>query len=200
MDPLVDPDRHNAELIEFCELIDDAGGERLLEIEQAGALRRPHQPARRREVEAAVGVSAELDGGAEGVADAGVAAMSSSIDLVPTLSLKKRYPSACCVRASAMSLPLQTMIASLGYEETVFRFGLMQGLGLLVLSLVIRAPRPGEAGTAVNKAVNQAKLERATRDRAQPDILGDVCDLRAGVRRRADGDRAACADRQRSRS
>lgn len=67
--------------------------------------------------------------------------------------------------ASALTIiPLQSMIASSGYEHTFFWFGLAQGIGLLVLSLVFRAPRPGEAGRATTKVVSQAKVERGPQE------------------------------------
>ncbi len=64
--------------------------------------------------------------------------------------------------ASALTIiPLQTMIAGSGYEHTFFWFGVFQGLGLLILSLVFRAPRRGEAGVVTTKVISQAKIERA---------------------------------------
>jgi OFA family oxalate/formate antiporter-like MFS transporter len=63
--------------------------------------------------------------------------------------------------ASAITIiPLQTMIATSGYEHTFFWFGLIQGLGLLVLSFVIRAPRKGEAGVPLTAVISQTKIER----------------------------------------
>ncbi|MBX9710098.1 MAG: oxalate/formate MFS antiporter [Xanthobacteraceae bacterium] len=64
--------------------------------------------------------------------------------------------------ASAITIiPLQTMIAGSGYEHTFFWFGLFQGLGLLILSFVFRAPRRGEAGVVTTRVISQAKIERA---------------------------------------
>ncbi len=63
--------------------------------------------------------------------------------------------------ASALTIiPLQTMIANSGYQNTFFWFGLFQGLGLLILSVVFRAPRRGEAGVVTTKVISQAKIER----------------------------------------
>ena len=59
-----------------------------------------------------------------------------------------RIPGAFGVASAITIIPLQTMIATSGYEHTFFWFGLIQGLGLLVLSFIIRAPRKGEAGVA----------------------------------------------------
>jgi OFA family oxalate/formate antiporter-like MFS transporter len=42
-------------------------------------------------------------------------------------------------------IPIQGMIQSSGYEATFFRFGLGQGVVVVVLSLLLRAPRAGEA-------------------------------------------------------
>ena len=42
-------------------------------------------------------------------------------------------------------IPIQGMIQSSGYEATFLWFGLGQGIVVVLLSLVLRAPRPGEA-------------------------------------------------------
>src|SRR6202035_4673612 len=41
-------------------------------------------------------------------------------------------------------IPIQGMIQSSGYEATFLWFGLGQGIIVVVLSLLLRAPRPGE--------------------------------------------------------
>src|SRR5207245_596948 len=42
-------------------------------------------------------------------------------------------------------IPIQGMIQSSGYEATFLWFGVGQGIVVVVLSLLLRAPRPGEA-------------------------------------------------------
>ena len=41
-------------------------------------------------------------------------------------------------------IPIQSNIAAYGYQNTFLWFGLVQGIALLLLSFVIRSPRPGE--------------------------------------------------------
>ena len=44
-------------------------------------------------------------------------------------------------------IPIQQMIASLGYEAAFLYFGLGQGIVVVLLSLLLRAPQPGETPT-----------------------------------------------------
>ncbi len=67
--------------------------------------------------------------------------------------------------ASAFTIiPLQTMIGNSGYQNTFLWFGLAQGTGLLVLSLVFRAPQRGQVEKATNTVVSHAKVERAPQE------------------------------------
>ena len=61
--------------------------------------------------------------------------------------------------ASAITiLPLQNFIHASGYEAAFFWFGLVQGVGLLVLSLFIRAPRRGEVKRPQLQRLAQSKI------------------------------------------
>jgi MFS transporter, OFA family, oxalate/formate antiporter len=60
---------------------------------------------------------------------------------------------------SALTIvPIQQVIAGYGYEAGFLCFGLGQGVVVIVLSLLLRAPRPGEAPAA------SAKLGQSARD------------------------------------
>ena len=93
-------------------------------------------------------------------------------------------------------IPIQQTIAGLGYEAAFLYFGLGQGLVVVLLSLLLRAPQPGETLDAP-----RTKLFQSVRDYTpwemvrSPGLLGDVRDVRAGRRRRVNGDRAARPDR-----
>ena len=50
--------------------------------------------------------------------------------------------------AAATVLPIRDMIVSYGYEATFLWFGLGQGLVVLVLAQLLRAPKPGETPKA----------------------------------------------------
>src|SRR5947209_1576080 len=62
-------------------------------------------------------------------------------------------------------IPIQGMIQSNGYESTFLWFGLGQGLVVVVLSLVLRAPRPGEAPAST-------RLRQSARDYTPLEVLG----------------------------
>jgi len=51
--------------------------------------------------------------------------------------------------AAATVVPIRDVILSYGYETAFLWFGLGQGLVVLLLSQLLRAPRPGEAPAAV---------------------------------------------------
>ncbi len=55
-------------------------------------------------------------------------------------------------------IPIQQVIAGLGYEAAFLYFGIGQGIVVVVLSLLLRAPRPGETPTAL------AKVQQSPRD------------------------------------
>src|SRR5260221_389483 len=53
--------------------------------------------------------------------------------------------------AAATVVPIITVIRNYGYDKAFLWFGLGQGLIILILSQVLKAPRPGEAPAAVRK-------------------------------------------------
>jgi OFA family oxalate/formate antiporter-like MFS transporter len=55
-------------------------------------------------------------------------------------------------------IPIQQLIGNLGYEAAFLYFGIGQGLIVVVLSLFLRAPRPGETPAP------QARLQQSVRD------------------------------------
>src|SRR5207248_8863812 len=62
---------------------------------------------------------------------------------------------------SALTIvPIQQVIANAGYEAAFLWFGLGQGIIVVVVSLLLRAPQPGETPAP------QAKLQQTTRDYA----------------------------------
>ena len=62
-------------------------------------------------------------------------------------------------------IPIQRMIQTSGYEATFLWFGLGQGLAVVVLSLLLRAPRPGEAPPST-------RLRQSARDYTPVEMLG----------------------------
>jgi OFA family oxalate/formate antiporter-like MFS transporter len=61
-------------------------------------------------------------------------------------------------------IPIQGMIQSRGYEATFLWFGIGQGLIVIILSLLLRAPRPGEAPAS-------RRLEQTARDYSPIEML-----------------------------
>jgi MFS transporter, OFA family, oxalate/formate antiporter len=55
-------------------------------------------------------------------------------------------------------IPIQKVIAGMGYEAAFLYFGIAQGIVIVVVSLLLRAPLPGEAPTA------QARVVQTMRD------------------------------------
>ena len=62
-------------------------------------------------------------------------------------------------------IPIQGMIQTSGYEATFLWFGLGQGLVVVALSFLLRAPRPGEAPPST-------RLRQSPRDYAPLEVLG----------------------------
>jgi len=62
-------------------------------------------------------------------------------------------------------IPIQGMIQTSGYEATFLWFGLGQGLVVMALSFLLRAPRPGEAPPST-------RLRQSPRDYAPLEVLG----------------------------
>src|SRR6266436_4882350 len=61
-------------------------------------------------------------------------------------------------------IPIQGMIQASGYEATFLRFGIGQGLVVIVLSLLLRAPRAGEAPPST-------RLKQSARDYTPLEVL-----------------------------
>jgi OFA family oxalate/formate antiporter-like MFS transporter len=62
-------------------------------------------------------------------------------------------------------IPIQAVIAGAGYEAAFLWFGLGQGVVVVALSLLLRAPRPGETPAA------QAKVQQSLRDYAPREMV-----------------------------
>ncbi len=59
--------------------------------------------------------------------------------------------------AAVTVIPIQKMIASIGYADTFFWFALGQGAIIFVLSWLLRAPEPGEVAAATGVKVLQSR-------------------------------------------
>jgi MFS transporter, OFA family, oxalate/formate antiporter len=68
--------------------------------------------------------------------------------------------------AALTVLPIQTMILTRGYEAAFFWFGILQGLVVLAVAQLLRAPEPSEVPIPVTRAVPQSR-----RDFALPQVI-----------------------------
>jgi OFA family oxalate/formate antiporter-like MFS transporter len=68
--------------------------------------------------------------------------------------------------AALTVLPIQTMIQTQGYEAAFFWFGIVQGIVVLLIAQLLRAPEPGEVSVPVATAVPQNR-----RDYALPQVI-----------------------------
>ncbi len=68
--------------------------------------------------------------------------------------------------AALTVLPIQTMIQTQGYEAAFFWFGIVQGIVVLLIAQLLRAPEPGEVSVPVASAVPQNR-----RDYALPQVI-----------------------------
>ncbi len=68
--------------------------------------------------------------------------------------------------AALTVLPIQTLIQTQGYEAAFFWFGLVQGIVVLLVAQLLRAPEPGEVSVPVATAVPQNR-----RDYALPQVI-----------------------------
>ena len=68
--------------------------------------------------------------------------------------------------AALTVLPIQTMIQTQGYEAAFFWFGLVQGIAVLLIAQLLRAPEPGEVSVPVATAIPQSR-----RDYALPQVI-----------------------------
>jgi OFA family oxalate/formate antiporter-like MFS transporter len=56
-------------------------------------------------------------------------------------------------------IPIANMIAGSGYESAFLWFGLGQGIVVVIVGLLLRAPQPGEAPAAVAPAIQQSRRD-----------------------------------------
>jgi len=56
-------------------------------------------------------------------------------------------------------IPIQKMISTGGYEATFFRFGIGQGLIVVLMSLLLFAPRPGQGAESASRLVQQSRIQ-----------------------------------------
>ena len=95
-------------------------------------------------------------------------------------------------------IPIASMIQSSGYQAAFLWFGLGQGIVVILVALLLRAPQPGEVVSPATPAVQQTRRDYGPAEVLKTSgILGHVCDVRDGRRRRSHGNRPACADCQR---
>jgi OFA family oxalate/formate antiporter-like MFS transporter len=69
--------------------------------------------------------------------------------------------------SAATIIPMANMIAGSGYQHTFLVFGLVQGGAVVLIGILLRAPRPGDV-TAVSTA---PAVRQTTRDYAPKDVL-----------------------------
>ncbi len=56
-------------------------------------------------------------------------------------------------------IPIANMIQSSGYEAACFWFGVGQGLVIVLVALLLRAPQAGEVPAATSAAVQQSRCD-----------------------------------------
>ena len=82
-------------------------------------------------------------------------------------------------------VPIQAMIASSGFQQTFFNFGIGQGIIVCVLAFVLKAPKPGQVPeTTTNTKVIQNKRQFAPSELIGPTnfwIIGSVIALVGGL-------------------
>ena len=95
-------------------------------------------------------------------------------------------------------IPIANMIQSSGYQSAFLWFGLGQGIVVVIVALLLRAPEPGEVAGAggAGRAADAARLHARPKSLKTPVFWVMYVDVRHGRRRRPDGDRATRADRQ----
>ncbi len=58
--------------------------------------------------------------------------------------------------SAATIIPMASMIAWAGYERTFLVFGVVQGIAIVAIGFLLRAPRPGEVTAVASRAVKQS--------------------------------------------
>src|SRR5450631_351059 len=56
-------------------------------------------------------------------------------------------------------VPIDRVIKSMGYEAAFFRFGIVQGVLVMIFGIFLRAPRSGEVPAPANSRVQQALID-----------------------------------------
>ena len=99
--------------------------------------------------------------------------------------------------AAVTVIPIQHMIASIGYADTFYWFAIGQGAVIFVLAWVLRPPLPGEVPTGICRQGPAIEdLKHAGPDAFIAGVLAALRHVRAGIRQRLDGGGADRADRQ----
>ena len=94
-------------------------------------------------------------------------------------------------------IPIANMIASSGYQAAFLWFGLGQGIVVVLVALLLRAPEAGEVPAPAAPAVQQTRRDYSPAEVLKTPVFWVMyVDVRDGRRRRPDGDRATRADRQ----
>ena len=94
-------------------------------------------------------------------------------------------------------IPIANMIASSGYQSAFLWFGLGQGIIVMIVALLLRAPETGEVAAPAAPAVQQTRRDYGPAEALKTPVFWVMYVMFvAGRRRRADGDRAARAHRQ----
>ena len=94
-------------------------------------------------------------------------------------------------------IPIQQMIAVSGYEAAFLWFGIGQGLVVVrPVAVAARAAARRGAGDSAQRCSSRRATTRPCEMLRTPIFWVMYADVRAGRRRRPDGDRAARADRQ----
>jgi OFA family oxalate/formate antiporter-like MFS transporter len=87
-------------------------------------------------------------------------------------------------------IPIANMIRSSGYESAFLWFGLGQGIIVIIVAMLLRAPEAGEVPAPAAPAVQQTRRDYVPREVLKtPPFWTIVRDVRPGRRRWSDGRR-----------
>ena len=93
-------------------------------------------------------------------------------------------------------IPIANMIQSSGYEAAFLWFGLGQGLVVMLVALLLRAPEAGEVAAPAAPAVQQTRRDYSPAEVLKTPVFWVMYAMFVMVgSRRPDGGRAAGADR-----
>jgi MFS transporter, OFA family, oxalate/formate antiporter len=85
---------------------------------------------------------------------------------------------------SFFGIPVFLQTAAKGFQETFFWFGTWQGVIIVLLALLLRAPRPGEVPEATNTAIAQSRRQYAPTELIGPTsywVVGSILALAGGL-------------------